>query len=49
MSSIVCHKVDTGERNLEVGGALQHASGCDCVCKLRHDHIRRENMTFKRR
>ena len=28
MSSIVSHKVDTGERNLEEGGALQHAGVC---------------------
>ena len=38
MSSIVCHKVDTGEQNLEVGGALRHVGVCDCVRQL-HVHV----------
>ena len=31
MSGFVCLKVDTGERSLEVGGALRHDGVCDCV------------------
>ena len=30
-SCVVCHKVDTGGRNVEVCGALRHAGVCDCV------------------
>ena len=32
MSCIVCHKVDSGERNLEVGGALH--SHIRCLAQL---------------
>ena len=28
MSNIVCHKVEIGEQNLEVGGALRHVGVC---------------------
>ena len=31
VSNIVCHKVDTGERSLEMSEALWHAGVCDCV------------------
>ena len=46
MSCTVCHKVDTGEWNLEVGGMLQHAGVCNYVSQLQHDHIQHQNMTF---
>ena len=48
MNSIVCHKMDTGERDLEEGGALRHAGVCDCVNELQHDRIQRQNMTIHR-
>ena len=48
MSSIVGHKVDTGERNVEVGGALWHAGVCNCASELQRDHIQHQNMTFQR-
>ena len=48
MSCIVCHKVDSGERNLDVGGALHHAGVCDCICELQHKRIQCENMTYHR-
>ena len=31
MSCIACHNMYTGERNLEVGGALRNAGVYDCV------------------
>ena len=46
VSCIVCHKVYTGERNLEVVGALLHSSVCNCFRELQHDHIQHQDMTF---
>ena len=31
VSCIVCHKVDTDERNLEVGGTLRQAGVCNFI------------------
>ena len=47
MSCIVCNKVDTGEHNLDVVWALQHAGVCHCVRELQRDHIQRQNMAFQ--
>ena len=48
MSSIVSNKADTGEWNTEVGGTLQHAGVCGCICEQQRNHIHRQSMTFQR-
>ena len=45
MSCIVSHKLDTGERNLKMSGALWHADVC--INELQLDHIQHQSMTFQ--
>ena len=44
MRCIFWNKVDSDERNLEMGGALQHVGVYDCKRQLKHDHAQRQDI-----